>query len=317
MPPGALAVQSALHPAGVQAEQIAWLWWLMLAVCTVVFVLVLAALAWAVWRGRSADAARPSQARLTMGVGIAIGVSLVTLYGLLFASVTVGRGIAALEYEKPLEIDITGYQWWWHVKYPGEQPYLEATTANEIHLPVGRHTRITLRSGDVIHSLWIPNLHGKVDMVPGRANEMWLRADRPGIFRAQCAEFCGMQHAHMALTVVAEPNDQFEGWLASQRLPAQPAPAGAALRGQQIFNTGPCAMCHSIRGTIAGGRTAPDLTHVATRSTLGAGTLPNTPENMAAWIHNPHARKPGNKMPSTELRAEDLRALVAYLQTLK
>src|SRR5688500_13396936 len=265
-------IQSALDPAGVQAASIEWLWWVMFWVCTAVFVLVIAAVAWAWVRGRSSGDARPSQARLTAGVAGALGVSLVTLYGLLFASVAVGRGIAALEYERPLEIDITGYQWWWHVKYPGEQPYLEATTANEIHLPVGRHTRITLRSGDVIHSLWIPNLHGKVDLVPGRANEMWLRADRPGVFRAQCAEFCGMQHSHMALTVVVEPNEQFEGWLAAQRLPAQPV-AGEAARGRQVFDSGPCAMCHTVRGTDAGGRTAPDLTHIATRSTLGAGTI--------------------------------------------
>jgi cytochrome c oxidase subunit 2 len=310
-------MQSALHPAGTQADQIAWLWWLMFAVSAAVFVVVVAGLCWAVYRGRSASAVRPSQRQLTIGVGAALAISLITLYGLLFASVIVGRGIASLEHDKPLEIDVTGYQWWWHVKYPGEQPYLEATTANEIRLPLGRHARITLRSGDVIHSFWVPNLHGKVDMVPGRANEIWLRADRPGVYRAQCAEYCGMQHAHMALTVVVEDHEAFERWVAAQRLPAQPPQPADAQRGQRVFETGPCAMCHSIRGTIAGGRTAPDLTHIASRPTLGAGTLPNTPENMTAWINNPNNAKPGAKMPSIELREEDLRAVVAYLQTLR
>lgn len=309
--------QSALDPIGPQAASIEWIWWLMFWVCTAVFVLVIGAFVWAWRRGRSAEAARPSQSALTIAVGSAIAVTIVTLYGLLFASVITGRSIAALEQEQPLEIDVTGYQWWWHVKYPGDQPYLEAITANEIHIPVGRHTRITLRSGDVIHSLWIPNLHGKVDLIPGRANEMWVRADRPGIYRGQCAEFCGMQHAHMALTVVVDDPAVFEGWLNTQRLPAQPPPAGEAARGQEIFNSGPCAMCHSVRGTIAGGRTAPDLTHIATRSTLGAGTIPNTPDTMAAWIRNPHVPKPGNKMPSLNIGDDDLRALVTYLQTLK
>lgn len=309
-------IQSALDPAGPQAAGIEWIWWLMFWVCTAVFVIVIAALVWAWRRGRSSGE-RPSQSALTTAVGTAIGVTIVTLFGLLFASVITGRNLAALEQERPLDIDITGYQWWWHVKYPGEQPYLEATTANEIHLPAGRHARLTLRSGDVIHSLWIPNLHGKVDLVPGRANEMWIRADTPGVYRAQCAEFCGLQHAHMALTVIVEPSEQFEDWLAAQRLPAAPPPPGEAARGQQIFNSGPCAMCHSVRGTIAGGRTAPDLTHIATRSTLGAGTVPNTPATMAAWIRDPHGPKPGNKMPSIALPDEDLRALVAYLQTLR
>lgn len=310
-------IQSALDPAGVQAASIEQLWWLMFWVCATVFVLVLAALAWAWRRGRAADDGRPSQARLTAAVGASIAVTVVTLFGLLFASVATGRGLASLETARPLEIDVIGYQWWWHVKYPGDRPYLEAVTANEIHLPAGRPVRIKLQSGDVIHSLWIPNLHGKVDLIPGRANEMWLRGDRPGTYRAQCAEFCGLQHARMALTVVVEPPEQFEAWLAAQRLPAVPPPPGEAARGQQLFSNGPCVMCHAVRGTMAGGRTAPDLTHVATRSTLGAGTLPNTPEAMARWIRNPHGPKPGNKMPSLNVPDSDIRALVAYLQTLR
>jgi cytochrome c oxidase subunit 2 len=212
---------------------------------------------------------------------------------------------------------VTGYQWWWSVEYLNADPSLIVTTANELHVPVGRPILLTLKSADVIHSFWVPSLHGKTDLVPGRENATWLQVDRPGIFRGQCAEFCGVQHAHMSLSVIAESSDQFEQWLSAQRQPA-PAPLTAEQsRGRDVVERGPCALCHTIRGTNAGARMGPDLTHFATRSTIAAGTVPNTRGNLAGWIADPQHLKPGSRMPATGLAAEDLQAVVAYLETLR
>jgi cytochrome c oxidase subunit 2 len=169
----------------------------------------------------------------------------------------------------------------------------------------------------VIHSFWVPNLHGKMDLIPGRQTVLWLQADKPGVYRGQCAEYCGLQHANMAFSVIAETSDDFERWLMAQRQPAPPPASPEQQRGLEVLQSGTCAMCHTVRGTIAGGRTAPDLTHVATRSTLAAGTLPNVRDNLARWIADPQHVKPGSRMPSTGISPEDLQALLAYLETLK
>jgi cytochrome c oxidase subunit 2 len=311
------SIQSALHPAGVQAARIEQLWWLMFWVCTAMFAAVMLALAVALVRGRAARSTATPEATLTRNVGLSIAASTVALIGLLLASVLTGRAIGSLASPDALAIQITGYQWWWSIEYLNADPSLRVTTANELHLPVGRPVSITLKAADVIHSFWVPPLHGKMDLVPGRDNTMWLRADAPGIFRGQCAEYCGAQHAHMALTVVAEGSDQFEGWLASQRQLAPDPVTGEQARGRQIVEQGPCALCHSIRGTTAAARTAPDLTHFATRSTIAAGTVPNTRGYLAGWIANPQHIKPGNRMPATGLTAGDLQAVIAYLETLR
>ena len=310
-------IQSALDPAGVQAARIEWLWWLMFWVCTGVFAAVLLALALAVRRGRSADPWRPAESTLAKGVAAATGVTIAILFGLLFASVGTGRAIGSLTHPEPLAIEIVGYQWWWDVQYLHPQPSMRVRTANEIHLPVGRPVKFSLKSGDVIHSFWIPNLHGKTDLVPGRQNSTWLQVDRPGVYRGQCGEYCGLQHANMALVVVAEPSEDFERWLAGQRPTAPPPATPEQHRGLQVVERGPCAMCHTIRGTIAGGRMGPDLTHFATRSTIAAGAAPNTRGHLAGWIADPQHLKPGNRMPSTGLSSEDLQAVVAYLETLR
>jgi cytochrome c oxidase subunit 2 len=169
----------------------------------------------------------------------------------------------------------------------------------------------------VIHSLWIPNLQGKIDLVPGRLNELWLQADTPGVYRGQCAEYCGLQHAKMALVVVADPPDQFEGWLMANRAPAPAPVTPEQRRGKEIVERGSCAMCHNITGTLAGGRTAPDLTHIASRSTLAAGSLPNIRAYLAGWISDPQAMKPGNRMPAPGLRPDALEAVLANLETRK
>jgi cytochrome c oxidase subunit II len=311
------SIQSALHPAGIQAVRIDYLWWLMFWVCTAVFVALMCALALAIIRGRAGRATTATDSTLTLSVSAALGVSVVALIGLLFASVLTGRAIGSLTAADPLAIQITGYQWWWSIDYLNADPSLQVTTANEIHLPVGRPVMITLKSSDVIHSFWVPRLHGKMDLVPGRSNTIWLQADSPGVFRGQCAEYCGAQHAHMSLAVVAETSDQFEKWLASQRQSAPPPSTPEQTHGRQIVEQGPCAMCHTIRGTVAGARTAPDLTHFAARSTIGAGTVPNARGYLAGWVANSQHLKPGNRMPAIGLSGEDLQAVVAYLETLK
>jgi cytochrome c oxidase subunit 2 len=189
--------------------------------------------------------------------------------------------------------------------------------ANEIHVPVGERVTLELESADVIHSFWAPNLHGKTDLIPGQVNRTTLRVDKEGAYRGQCAEYCGTQHAHMAFWVVAEPKEKFEAWLAAQRKPA-PEPADATLaKGREVFLAAPCAMCHAIQGTPAHASVAPDLTHVATRRTLGAGTIPNTTGHLAGWVVDSHGIKPGNQMPPNPMDSDDLQALLAYLGSLK
>lgn len=310
-------IQSVLQPAGVQAAHIERLWWVMFWVSAGVFVALMTGLGVAVARGRRGAAVEASPRTMARGVAASVAVSTLALIGLLVASVMTGRALGSMPGADALEIRLTGYQWWWGVEYLNRTPSLRATTANELHLPVGRTVALRLQSTDVIHSFWVPNLHGKTDLIPGRENVIRLRADRPGVFRGQCAEYCGTQHAHMALTIVAEPSDAFEAWLSAQRAPAPEPTSGDATRGRAVFAQGPCAMCHAVQGTAAGGRTAPDLTHFASRSTIGAGTVPNTPDQLAQWIANPQHMKPGNRMPATGLSDEDLHAVVAYLETLR
>lgn len=311
------AIQSALDPAGVQAARIETLYWVQFWVCAAVFVLVVGALMMAVRRGRSQLPDRPGEATLTRSVTLATGATVVILIGLLFASVATGRAVGSLSSPQPVAVDITGYQWWWKIEYVYPRPDLRIITANELHLPVGRPIAISLRAADVIHSFWVPNLHGKTDLVPGRVNTTWIQIDRPGVYRGQCAEYCGLQHAHMALTVIAESSDDYERWIRGQRQLA-PAPSTPELaHGLALVESGPCAMCHAIRGTTAGGRTAPDLTHFATRSTIAAGTVPNSRGYLGGWIADPQHLKPGAKMPATGLSSDELQAVIAYLESLR
>ena len=211
-------------------------------------------------------------------------------------------------------IEVTGHQWWWEVRYPEEQ----VVTANEIHIPVGRPVRVDMTSADVIHSFWVPELHGKMDMIPGRTDVIWLQTDVPGSYRGQCAEFCGLQHAKMALYVVAEPPETFAAWLDQQRQPAAEPTEPPAQRGRALA-AGLCIQCHTIRtgDAAVGGSFGPDLTHVGSRRTLAAATLPNTREHLAEWLADPQSSKPGNKMPNLQLDVESVQALVAYLESLR
>lgn len=211
-----------------------------------------------------------------------------------------------------LEVVATGNQWWFEFEYPG----LDVTTANELHIPVGRPVNVELRSGDVIHSFWVPQLSGKVDMVPGHENRLWFTPHETGMFLGQCAEFCGTSHANMRFRVFVDTPEDFDAWIASQAAGAEPAQGSLALAGEKIATT-LCAACHAIRGTNAAGQIGPDLTHVASRTTLASGMFENNSENMAAWLANPPGEKPGSKMPNLNLSADQIGQLVAYLQGLK
>ena len=208
-------LQSILHPAGVQAARVSHLWWVMFWICAVVWAAVAVAALVAIARGRRGSSTA-TDAQIGRSITVAGGLSVAALLGLLFQSILTGRALDTLRSPDALRIQVTGNQWWWDVQYEHAVPSLRVTTANEIHIPVGRAIRFDLLSTDVIHSLWIPNLQGKIDLVPGRLNELWLRADQPGVYRGQCAEYCGLQHAKMALVVVADSPDDFERWLAAR-----------------------------------------------------------------------------------------------------
>ncbi len=315
--------QSVLSPAGVQALSIHGLWLLMLTVCTVVFVCTLTAVFFAVIRGtgnRSKEESElPREQTIGRVVGSAVALTVVTLIALLVASVWTGRTVGTAHASSAVTVAITGHQWWWEVEYEDAMPSRRVLTANELHIPTDRPVVLKVTSRDVIHSFWVPNLQGKRDLIPGYTTSIWLQAFKQGTYRGQCAEFCGMQHAHMAIEVVAQSDRDFEGWLEAMRQPGRDPPETEteAIRGREVFMRARCAGCHAIRGTDASAQVAPDLTHIASRTTLGAGTLPNTTENMAEWIRDPQAVKPGNQMPPNPLAADDLRALVTYLGTLR
>jgi cytochrome c oxidase subunit 2 len=213
-----------------------------------------------------------------------------------------------------MTIDVIGHQWWWEIHYPASG----AVTANEIHIPVDTRVNVIASTADVIHSFWVPQLARKIDEVPGRQNRVLLYADRPGSYRGQCAEFCGLQHANMALYVIAQPMPAFRAWLADMAAPARKPSGGEASAGERLFMSDQCASCHMIRGTAASyGTVGPDLTHLATRSSLAAATIANSPAQLEQWIVNPQSIKPGDRMPDLGLSRADARKIVAYLDSLR
>jgi cytochrome c oxidase subunit 2 len=240
-------------------------------------------------------------------------LSILLAFGLRLGSST----YADLPPEAPT-VRVQGQQWWWEVEYLGSDSTQSFTTANEIYLPVGQPVELLLSSKDVIHSFWVPRLAGKQDLIPGRVNRLVVEAHEPGVFRAQCAEFCGLAHTQMALYVVAVPPEEFEDWAERQRAPAELPETEAETRGAAAFVGNGCALCHAIRGQNAWGEVGPDLTHVGSRLTIGAGLVANTVDNLATWIARNHEMKPGNRMPSyTHLDADTRLALGAYLESLK
>lgn len=238
---------------------------------------------------------------------------IIVLVIVLGATVIAMRDVRTDAPSGALVVEIVGHQWWWEIHYPDEG----ITTANDLHIPVGRPIALRLTSTDVIHSFWVPRLAGKIDLLPEGVNTLVLEADEPGEHRSECAEFCGLQHAQMGLVVVAESADRFASWVSDQQRPAA-EPADAATRlGAEVVLEGDCASCHAIRGTSADGSAGPDLTHFASRPTIGAGAVPNTSHNLARWVEDPHAIKQGVKMPAPDLTNEQLDAVLAYLETLE
>jgi cytochrome c oxidase subunit II len=316
---------SVLGPASPQARLIDRLGEAMFVVAALVVLFVVLALLWAAFRRRTAaDSEVPSgtiaaQAASPMRavVILATAITAVTLFVFLVFDISVGRAITTNPGKDALQIQVTGHQWWWEVQYRDSLPQNWVTTANEIHIPVGKPVVFELRSTDVIHSFWLPNLSGKRDQIPGNENSLWFQADSAGVYRGECAEFCGHQHAKMAFVMVAEQPTEFAAWLARQRDTALTPTDSLTARGQEVFLSSSCVMCHAISGTSAGSRIGPDLTHLASRRTIAAGTLPNTRGNLTGWIVNPQVIKPGVKMPPNQLKGPDLLALVAYLETLK
>jgi len=311
---------SALHPNGAQLSLIIdRLWRPMFAAAAAIFALVAGALGLALLRRRAAAEAPDGPGRergMRWTVSLATACTVAVLLVLLGLDISVSRATSAAPGRDALRVVVTGHQWWWEVRYGDTTSPRGVITANEIHVPVGRTVVLELRSSDVIHSVWPISLSPKLDEIPGKSNSLSLRAERPGVFRGPCAEYCGQQHAKMAFLVVAEPAGGFERWLQAQREPAPPPADDLARRGQQVFLS-TCALCHAVAGTPASGRAGPDLTHLAGRATIAAGTLANTRGNLAGWILDPQAIKPGAYMPPSQLAPPDLHAVVAYLETLR
>jgi cytochrome c oxidase subunit II len=320
--------QSALEPAGPQATRffhlLSWFFWILAAI----FVIVIALTGWALTkrhRGIEQEPlervhipSRDTEQRLFRTVAAGVGATVLILFGLIIASVTMGKAISELGNKKNgMVVEVVGNQWWWYVRYLNDDASQIVVTANEIHIPVGRPVRIRGTSNDVIHSFWVPALNGKRDLIPSRITDEWIQADQPGRYRGQCAEFCGMQHAHMALWVIADTPEEFEKWKQRQLQPAVDPSDPHLQAGRDVFLKYACVYCHSITGTTAAGQVAPDLTHFASRSTLAAGTLPNTKGNLAGWIVDPQNVKPGNHMATLPIQAEELQPLVDYLESLQ
>ena len=308
---GCAGQQSAMHAAGDQAATLVTLFQLMMWVCGIAYLLVVLFLGWGLIRRRSA--ALPVEQPFHKLMAGWIGFILIGLILLVIASFLADRTLGQRPQET-MQVRITGHQWWWRIEYQaGNGRWIE--TANELHLPAGVPVLLELRAADVIHSFWVPNLAGKMDMIPGKTNRMTVTARKVGWFRGQCAEFCGSQHANMALAVKVEPVADFERWLAGQ---ARPAVAGREVAaGRRIMEGGSCAVCHQVRGTQAGGRVGPDLTHVASRRTIAAGTAPMTRGSLRGWIIQPQAMKPGTSMPPSDLSPQDAEAVARYLETLR
>lgn len=305
---------AALDPHGSNAQQTAQIAWALIGGATAIFLFVIALAAYAAFatnRNRAWLAGR----RFVVIAGIVFPIF--TLSALLVYTFNVWGALSRESDVSPVKIEISGEMWWWRIRYIDATGAVLLDTANEMHIPVGRPVQLSLKSADVLHSFWVPQLAGKLDMIPGRVNVLRLRADTAGVFRGQCAEYCGAQHAQMAFHVVASGTAEFEAWLAAQRL-ASLAPRTAALQhGMSLFLTH-CGVCHSVRGTTAAGQLGPDLTHVGSRRSIAAGALPNNIGTLAGWIAASQHIKPENRMPSFDrFSGMDLTALAAYVESLK
>ncbi|HKO26348.1 MAG TPA: cytochrome c oxidase subunit II [Solirubrobacteraceae bacterium] len=309
--------QSTLNPRSKPAHDITTLWWWMLAVAGVVFLGAVVMLLVAYLRREPGLPFLGEREQLSTGLVVVFGMAipiviLVALF--IVANLDVLKATSAPRASSTkLTIKVIGHQWFWEVRYPGTA----AVTANEIHIPTGTRVNVEGTTDDVIHSFWVPELNRKIDLIPGRVNRVLLYTNRPGVYRGQCAEFCGDQHAHMSFAVFADPPARFRAWLANEAAPAHPQPAGLAQAGERTFMGSQCASCHTIRGTPANGHVGPDLTHFGSRTALAAEMLLNKPNNVARWVRDPQHFKPGAKMPGLDLTQAQLGAIVPYLESLK
>jgi cytochrome c oxidase subunit 2 len=314
-------IQSPLAPAGDQAAWLHWLLVLMFWVCGIVYLVVLGFLGTSIWRRRHQFATspdlNPDDRHLDSGLIAWSGAIVLGLTILVVGSFVVERNLAAARATETLRIRVTAQQWWWRIEYrnPSGAGWIE--TANELHLPADRTARLELGSTDVIHSIWVPNVAGKMDVIPGRANAIDVTPRRLGWYRGQCAEFCGAQHAHMALDVKVETPAAFAAWLARQAAPATAPADPIMLRGSTVVTQGQCAACHTVRGTAARGRAGPDLTHVGDRRSIASGTLAMSRGALQGWIAQPQALKPGTLMPAVSLSGADADAVSRYLESRK
>ncbi len=310
--------QSIVNTHSPQAHNIMLLWWWMLAAAAIVFFGSVGLLVIAWFRRGTAGlpffGQRENMAEgmvLVFGIGIPIAV-LVPLFAVSNVYL-IGQTSPPPRSTTAMTIDVIGHQWWWEVRYPGTN----AVTANEIHIPARTRVNVVATTADVIHSFWVPALNRKVDMIPGRQNRILLYASSPGKYRGQCSQFCGFQHANMSMYVFAQPPAAYRAWAANMAAPAPAAATATVQAGKQQFLDDQCASCHRIAGTPAQADVGPDLSHLATRTTLAALTIPNDPRHLAAWIHNPQAIKPGDRMPDLGLSNTQVSELVSYLESLR
>jgi cytochrome c oxidase subunit 2 len=317
----AVSTPSLFAPVSTPAFAIRDLAYFVLGICAAIFIVVAGLLAYSLvrFRSRAGDEARePPQIYGSHQIELAWTVVPVLIVVILFLATA--RHIFGLQGVQPLPHALTatiiGHQWWWEIRYP----QLGITTANELHVPVSHPANptpifLTLASADVIHSFWVPQLAGKMDVIPNKINQVWIDPHTPGLYVGQCAEYCGLQHAGMLLRVIVQPQEEFADWVARQQAPASDDPQ--VRHGREIFQSVACITCHTVRGTTANGLFGPDLTHLMSRATLAAGVARNTPENLRAWIDDPDRLKPGARMPAMRLSGHDLDQLVTYLLTLR
>jgi cytochrome c oxidase subunit 2 len=319
--------QSMFNSPSRQSHAIDVLWWWMLAAAAVVFFGAVALLV-AAWFKRETPGLPLLGERegvtelMVLCFGIAIPVvALVALFAVSDIYL-IGQTSPPDPKTTSMTVDVIGHQWWWEVKYPGT----DVVTANEIHIPVDTRVNVVVTTNDVIHSLWVPALQRKIDTIPGYHNRILFDARRIGVYRGQCSQYCGFEHADMALRVFVQRRSAYRSWLAAQEKPAPrttPAARGAAgvsaarSAGEHVFMTSQCSSCHTIAGTSAHGAIGPNLTHLASRTSLASDTLANTPKNLAAWIRDPQAIKPGAQMPDLGLGRTQVRELVSYLDSLR
>lgn len=315
---GCSGIQSSFDAHGNESAAIAWLTSVFILVCTVIWLAVMLALAAGLIRRQTSSGVAPLShhygAQRTRVILAATVLTAITVIALSVLSYGTDRSLA-MPGKATVSVSLTGHQWWWEIRYDDPDPSRSFTTANELHVPLGVPVKVSLQSSDVIHSFWVPSLAGKEDLIPGWKNDITFTARQAGLYRGQCAEFCGMQHAHMGLLVVVETPEDYARWFNAQVAPA--LSAEGVQRGQQVFMSSGCVLCHAIRGTKAGGRVGPDLTHVGSRQSIAAGTLPLTHGNLLAWIDNPQGFKPGANMPRVKLSGADREAVARYLETLK